>query len=328
MLSPPWEWLRSSSWFGTCSGNKFFSSKSESIKNILTKCTLNFSHVINLLLYLKTTFLSLAGHHRRIFLSSEDTVPAQFLEGLNGDVQKCKTWASCGSLGWRHRRCSGDIHGSAGDIARGKPRYNTQAGPANAGQRSAKALPTLGKGLHSRNVLCSPQSMGSQSSTLLSTAWGVWEHWLPLPGLCGICTVHCDLCWLDIFRSSLLLWGGFIWRKLNESLGRIQSAFRDCCLSLEDMGLFSTRNNYGHVWHLQQSLKNRTNTLPLVIISAVLFEINISWESGTLWLQSTSKHNRFRICGVNGRCCFFLHFCKISLGRHAEQWSLWNNWIR
>lgn len=120
--------------------------------------------------------------------------------------------------------------------------------------------------------------------------------------------LYCDLCWLDIFRSSLLLWGGCIWRELSQFLGRTQSAFRDCCLSLENKGLFSTRNNYGHVWHLQQSLKNRTNTLPSVIISAILFEISISWESGTLWLQSTPKHNRFSICGVNGSCWVFFTY--------------------
>lgn len=120
------------------------------------------------------------------------------------------------------------------------------------------------------------------------------------------------------FRSSPLLWGGCIWRKLSQSLGRTQPAFRDCCLALEDTELYSTRNNYGHEWHLQQSLKKRTNTMPFIIISAILFEISICWESGTRWLQSTPKHNRFRSCGMNGSCCFFLHFCKISLERHAE----------
>lgn len=139
---------------------KYFPSKSESIKNILTKCTLHFSHVINLLLYLKTILLPLAGHNCGIFLSSEDTVPAWFLEGLwRGDAEEQKrSFVQVAAGGG-----TGDVQDRtmdfAEDTARNKPLYGLQTQLANAGWRSAKAFPVLGKRLslgHVKNSLHSP----------------------------------------------------------------------------------------------------------------------------------------------------------------------------
>lgn len=140
---------------------KYFPSKSESIKNILTNCTLHFSHVINLLLYLKTILLPLAGHNCGIFLSSEDTIPAWFLEGLwRHDAEAQKRSFVQVAAGRGTGEVQGTSRGLAEDTARSKSLYSSQTQVANAGQRSAKALPIWEKDCHlvTSKISCIPHS--------------------------------------------------------------------------------------------------------------------------------------------------------------------------
>lgn len=84
-------------------------------------------------------------------------------------------------------RGTGEVQGTSRglveDTARSKSLYSSQTQVANEEQRSAKALPILGKGLslgHIKNFLHSPQCMNSHSNALLSTAQGKWKHLLML----------------------------------------------------------------------------------------------------------------------------------------------------
>lgn len=133
---PPQGWPRVPVHLATAAVIKYFPSKWESIKNMMTKCTLHSSHVINLPLYLRTILLPLAGHNCGIFLSSEDTVPAWFLEGLqrrNAEVQKSSCVQAAVGGG------TGDVQGTlmdfAEDTARSEPLYSLQT------QLAAQALP-------------------------------------------------------------------------------------------------------------------------------------------------------------------------------------------
>lgn len=127
---------------------RYFSS--ESIKNILTKCTLHFSHVINLLLYLKTILLPMAGIQCASPVSGGP---------VKGWCRSAKEELCAGCCGGGMGDVQGMSVGFARDTARSKPWYSLQPQLVNAGWRSAKPLPTLWKGMslgHGKNVLHSP----------------------------------------------------------------------------------------------------------------------------------------------------------------------------
>lgn len=129
---------------------KYFPSGSERNKNIVTKCTLYFffPHVINLLLHLKNIVFLLGGNNHGIFLSSEYTVAAQFL--CKGVMQKCKRGVLCRLLLVEAQDMFKGHPWALLKIWQGASHYQLAD---NAGQRSAQAFPTSGKGLLNSNTL-------------------------------------------------------------------------------------------------------------------------------------------------------------------------------